>query len=113
MIQMKRMALSSEENLFLNCEHLYERPDYLPLYKLLVWEPQYSLHLFDSAAKALFREEHPSITEERRIRVVPFNLATTKQLRDIGNHNILSLVQIEGIVIRMSHVTPTLMIALF
>lgn len=76
------MSLSAEENLYLNAAHLYERQEYLPLYKLLIWEPQYSLHLFDGAAKQLFHEEHG---ETRRVRVVPFNLASTKQLRDIGN----------------------------
>lgn len=44
---------------------------------------------------------------------MPYNLATTRLLRELGSQFIVSLVQVEGIVIRMSNITPTLSRAFF
>ena len=115
--QIERLRHSTSNNLYLNCEDLYEDDSTMALYKFLVLEPETTLIFFDKAVMTFYGEMEDRGRDFnlglRDLRVVPYNLATTRLLRELGVDSTVSMVQVEGIVIRMSNITPTLTEAKF
>lgn len=111
------MMVSNENgqfNLNLDCENLKCYEPAVKLYNLLIRYPQEVIPIMDCAAEAFLQDMRPDMElPDMAIRVRPFNLGRSVNLRDLDPADIDQLVTVKGLLIRASPVIPDMKVAFF
>ncbi|XP_015586972.1 DNA replication licensing factor MCM4 [Cephus cinctus] len=100
-----------EPYLNINCAHLEAFDE--QLYRQLVCYPQEVIPTMDMAANEMFFGKYPAAVLEHQIQVRPFNVAKTKNMRQLNPEDIDQLITMSGMVIRTSNVIPEMREAFF
>lgn len=104
MQKLEEIALLEEPFLNINCAHLQSFNE--ELYKQLICYPQELLPVFDMAANEMFFEKNSGVVLNHQIQVRPFNVTTTKSMRELNPEDVDQLVTVHGMVIRTSNIIP-------
>lgn len=111
---MEELSQTQQLNLNLDCSHLLAFPETQSLYHQLKRYPQEIIPLMDHTLTTLYFERfgiQDHLTQPLRVR--PFNLVESVNMRELNPSDIDQLVTIKGLLIRASHVLPDLKSAFF
>ncbi|KAI0223806.1 MCM DNA helicase complex subunit [Massospora cicadina] len=110
----EEMKETQQVNLNLDCLHLLAYPGTNALYHQLKRYPQEIIPLMDFTLTKVFVDKygiHDLVSPSLRVR--PFNLCESVNMRELNPSDIDQLVTIKGLLIRASHVLPDLKTAFF
>ncbi|KAI9000301.1 MCM2/3/5 family-domain-containing protein [Gaertneriomyces semiglobifer] len=111
---LKQLKEAQQCNLNLDCRNLKRYPSGMKLYHQLVRYPQEVIPLMDHTLSEIFKDMFAADVDEGiQMRVRPFNLERSVNLRELNPGDIDQLVTVKGIVIRSSPVIPDLKQAFF
>ncbi|KAJ3172971.1 hypothetical protein HDU88_004430 [Geranomyces variabilis] len=112
---LRQLKLSEQLSMNLDCQNLRDYPAAVKLYHQLQRYPQEIIPLMDHTLTEFFLEifEDVQIPDGASMRVRPFNLARSVNLRQLNPSDIDQLVTVKGILIRASPLIPDLKQAFF
>ena len=81
------------------------------LYESIIKAPRQVIALLDQTLESIFDEIHPDYDYTVQVRL--FNLRETTPMRDLGPEHIGTLVSVQGMISRVSHIIPQMYTAYF
>ncbi|EIE86614.1 hypothetical protein RO3G_11325 [Rhizopus delemar RA 99-880] len=102
-------------NVNLNCKNLLAYPETRGLYEQLVKYPQEIIPLMDHTVTEFYlnQYEHEDLGALSQLKVRPYNLEGSVNMRDLDPQNVDQLITIKGLLIRSSPIIPDMKEAFF
>lgn len=109
--KLRECVIIGDPYLNVNCLHILQYDE--NLYRQLVCYPQEVIPTFDMALTEIVNEIYVDNRDIERIRIRPYNVAKTSNLRSLNPDDINQLITISGMVIRCSNIIAEMCVAFF
>ncbi|KAI9498256.1 MCM2/3/5 family-domain-containing protein [Zychaea mexicana] len=111
---LRKIHDNRSDSINLDCRNLLAYRGTHKLYDQLVKYPQEVIPLMDHTIKAYYLELYPDTDETvEQIKIRPFNLESSVNMRELDPQNVDQLVTIKGLMIRSSPIIPDMKEAFF